>query len=85
MTAGLMALCSHESQVRMAIDKFGTAAVRNAWYNPKQVSEHVLSGYTRVISVWFSILLFCTIFFFCHTQIVNAHLDVITKNAAIEE
>ncbi|ESW08388.1 hypothetical protein PHAVU_009G041500 [Phaseolus vulgaris] len=33
--------------VRMAIHKFGTAAVRNAWYDPKQVSEHVLSGYTR--------------------------------------
>ncbi|XP_014522607.1 uncharacterized protein LOC106779086 isoform X3 [Vigna radiata var. radiata] len=33
--------------VRMAIDKFGTAAVRSAWYDPKQVSEHVLSGYTR--------------------------------------
>ncbi|OIV96890.1 hypothetical protein TanjilG_00472 [Lupinus angustifolius] len=33
--------------VRMAIDKFGTAAVRSAWYDPKLVSEHVLSGYTR--------------------------------------
>ncbi|XP_047171895.1 2-hydroxy-6-oxononadienedioate/2-hydroxy-6-oxononatrienedioate hydrolase isoform X2 [Vigna umbellata] len=33
--------------VRMAIDKFGTAAVRSAWYDPKQVSEHVLGGYTR--------------------------------------
>lgn len=33
--------------VRMVIIKFGTAAVRNAWYNPKQVSEHVLSGYTK--------------------------------------
>ncbi|WVZ20734.1 hypothetical protein V8G54_008056 [Vigna mungo] len=33
--------------VRMAIDKFGTSAVRSAWYDPKQVSEHVLSGYTR--------------------------------------
>ncbi|XP_061356648.1 uncharacterized protein LOC133301072 isoform X2 [Gastrolobium bilobum] len=33
--------------VRMAIDKFGTAAVRNAWYDPKQVSEHVLGGYTK--------------------------------------
>ncbi|XP_027357254.1 uncharacterized protein LOC113866629 isoform X2 [Abrus precatorius] len=33
--------------VRMAIDKFGTAAVRNSWYDPKQVSEHVLSGYTK--------------------------------------
>ncbi|KAL2339505.1 hypothetical protein Fmac_007445 [Flemingia macrophylla] len=33
--------------VRMAIHKFGTAAVQNAWYDPKQVSEHVLSGYTK--------------------------------------
>lgn len=37
--------------VRMAIDKFGTAAVRNAWYDPKQVSEHVLSGYTQPLRV----------------------------------
>lgn len=35
----------------MAIDKFGTAAVRNAWYDPKQVSEHVLSGYTQPLRV----------------------------------
>ena len=45
----------------MAIHKFGTAAVRNAWYDPKQVSEHVLSGYTRVISCDFS---FSYFFFF---------------------
>ncbi|KAL5075376.1 hypothetical protein RYX36_014360 [Vicia faba] len=37
--------------VRMAIDKFGTAAVRNAWYDPKQVSEHVLGGYTKPLRV----------------------------------
>lgn len=37
--------------VRMAIDKFGTAVVRNAWYDPKQVSEHVLSGYTHPLRV----------------------------------
>ncbi|GAU42582.1 hypothetical protein TSUD_302980 [Trifolium subterraneum] len=37
--------------VRMAIDKFGTAAVRNSWYDPKQVSEHVLSGYTKPLRV----------------------------------
>jgi len=49
MTTGLMALSSYESQVRMAIDKFGAAAVRNSWYDPKQVSEHVLSGYTKVM------------------------------------
>ncbi|KAJ1387506.1 Alpha/Beta hydrolase fold [Sesbania bispinosa] len=33
--------------VRMAIDRFGTTAVKNAWYDPNQVSEHVLSGYTK--------------------------------------
>lgn len=37
--------------VRMAIDKFGAAAVRNSWYDPKQVSEHVLSGYTKPLRV----------------------------------
>ncbi|KAI5438133.1 hypothetical protein KIW84_024033 [Lathyrus oleraceus] len=37
--------------VRMAIDKFGTAAVRNVRYDPKQVSEHVLSGYTQPLRV----------------------------------
>ena len=37
--------------VRMAIDKFGTAAVRNAWYDPKQVSEHVLSGCAQPLRV----------------------------------
>ncbi|XP_058007925.1 uncharacterized protein LOC110657634 isoform X2 [Hevea brasiliensis] len=33
--------------IRMLIDKFGTAAVRFAWYDSKQVSEHVLDGYTK--------------------------------------
>ncbi|MED6220267.1 hypothetical protein PIB30_043300 [Stylosanthes scabra] len=33
--------------VRMAINKFGTSAVRNAWYDPKQVADHILSGYTK--------------------------------------
>ncbi|KAI4306985.1 hypothetical protein L6164_030219 [Bauhinia variegata] len=33
--------------VRMVIDKFGIAAVRNSWYNPKQVSQDVLDGYTK--------------------------------------
>ncbi|KAL5569685.1 hypothetical protein UlMin_026260 [Ulmus minor] len=33
--------------VRIIIDKFGIAAVRNAWYNPNQVDEHVLTGYTK--------------------------------------
>ncbi|XP_054798272.1 uncharacterized protein LOC129303178 isoform X2 [Prosopis cineraria] len=33
--------------VRMVIDKFGIAAVRNAWYDPNQVNEHVIDGYTK--------------------------------------
>ncbi|KAK7856835.1 abhydrolase domain-containing protein abhd-5.2, partial [Quercus suber] len=28
--------------VRMVIDKFGIAAIRNAWYNSSQVTEHIL-------------------------------------------
>ncbi|KAJ8537165.1 hypothetical protein K7X08_035566 [Anisodus acutangulus] len=37
--------------VRMIIDKFGLAAVRNAWYDPKQVDDHVLQGYTKPLRV----------------------------------
>lgn len=33
--------------VRMVIDKFGIAAIRNAWYNSSQVTEHILYGYTK--------------------------------------
>ncbi|GAB4832111.1 hypothetical protein Ancab_006131 [Ancistrocladus abbreviatus] len=33
--------------VRMIIDKFGIAAIRNAWYDASQVTEHVLHGYTK--------------------------------------
>ncbi|CAN4105318.1 unnamed protein product [Withania somnifera] len=37
--------------VRMIIDKFGLAAVRNAWYDPKQVDDHVLQCYTKPLRV----------------------------------
>jgi hypothetical protein len=37
MTIEMMALSSYESQVRMAIDKFGAAIVRNSLYDPKRV------------------------------------------------
>ena len=47
--AYLMLKCPHYSQVRMVIDKFGIAAIRNAWYNSSQVTEHILYGYTKVI------------------------------------
>ncbi|XP_021911645.1 uncharacterized protein LOC110825487 isoform X1 [Carica papaya] len=33
--------------VRLLIDKFGIAAVRSAWYDSKQVTDHVLHGYTK--------------------------------------
>ncbi|XVF24281.1 hypothetical protein REPUB_Repub13aG0114100 [Reevesia pubescens] len=33
--------------IRMIIDKFGRAAVRTAWYDSKQVTEHILDGYTK--------------------------------------
>lgn len=33
----------------MVINKFGIAAVRNAWYDSKQVTEDVINGYTKVI------------------------------------
>ncbi|KAK9913897.1 hypothetical protein M0R45_037701 [Rubus argutus] len=33
--------------VRMLINKFGIAAVRNAWYDSKQVTEDVINGYTK--------------------------------------
>ncbi|KAH9605204.1 hypothetical protein KSS87_019436 [Heliosperma pusillum] len=33
--------------VRMIIDKFGISAIKNAWYDATQVSDHVLHGYTK--------------------------------------
>ncbi|XP_057520155.1 uncharacterized protein LOC130800624 isoform X2 [Amaranthus tricolor] len=33
--------------VRMIIDKFGVAAVKNAWYDASQVTDHILQGYTK--------------------------------------
>ncbi|GLT88490.1 hypothetical protein SLE2022_065150 [Rubroshorea leprosula] len=33
--------------VRMIIDKFGIAAVKTAWYDSKQVTDHILQGYTK--------------------------------------
>lgn len=35
-------------QIRMIIDKFGIPAVRSAWYDSNQVSDHVVQGYTKV-------------------------------------
>ncbi|CAK9145877.1 unnamed protein product [Ilex paraguariensis] len=36
--------------VRMVIDRFGIPAIRNSWFDSKQVTDHVLRGYTKVIS-----------------------------------
>ncbi|XP_057982895.1 uncharacterized protein LOC131167879 isoform X2 [Malania oleifera] len=33
--------------VRTVIDKFGVAAIQNAWYDSSQVNDHVLYGYTK--------------------------------------
>ncbi|KAF5201269.1 Alpha/beta hydrolase protein [Thalictrum thalictroides] len=33
--------------VRMVIDKFGIAAIKNAWYDANQITDHVLDGYTK--------------------------------------
>ncbi|KAF9595832.1 hypothetical protein IFM89_005318 [Coptis chinensis] len=33
--------------LRMVIDKFGVAAIRNAWYDASQITDHVLHGYTK--------------------------------------
>lgn len=33
--------------IRMVIDKFGVAAVKIAWHDQNQVSEHILQGYTK--------------------------------------
>ncbi|KAH9310431.1 hypothetical protein KI387_025466, partial [Taxus chinensis] len=33
--------------VRLIMDKYGREAVRNAWYDSKQVPDHVIHGYTK--------------------------------------
>ncbi|XP_062180775.1 uncharacterized protein LOC133885136 isoform X2 [Phragmites australis] len=33
--------------VRWAMDKFGILGVRNAWYDPSKVTDHVVQGYTK--------------------------------------
>ncbi|KAL3653378.1 hypothetical protein CASFOL_003059 [Castilleja foliolosa] len=37
--------------IRMVIDKFGIRAVRAAWYDSNQVSDHVVQGYTKPLKV----------------------------------
>ncbi|OEL35890.1 hypothetical protein BAE44_0003088 [Dichanthelium oligosanthes] len=33
--------------VRWVMDKFGILGVRNAWYDPSKVTDHVIKGYTK--------------------------------------
>ncbi|CAD6272517.1 unnamed protein product [Miscanthus lutarioriparius] len=33
--------------VRWVMDKFGVLGVRNAWYDPSKVTDHVIQGYTK--------------------------------------
>ncbi|CAN6353314.1 unnamed protein product [Urochloa humidicola] len=33
--------------VRWVMDKFGILGVRNAWYDPSKVTDHVIQGYTK--------------------------------------
>ncbi|XP_052138794.1 uncharacterized protein LOC127757322 [Oryza glaberrima] len=33
--------------VRLIMDKFGILAIRNAWYDPSKVTDHVIQGYTK--------------------------------------
>ncbi|KAK4383139.1 hypothetical protein Sango_2803900 [Sesamum angolense] len=37
--------------IRMIIDRFGIQAVRTAWYDSNQVSDHVVQGYTKPLKV----------------------------------
>ncbi|XP_062092282.1 uncharacterized protein LOC133798103 [Humulus lupulus] len=37
--------------IRVIIDKFGRAAVKNSWYDPKKVTEDVLNGYTKPLRI----------------------------------
>ncbi|XP_010278940.1 PREDICTED: uncharacterized protein LOC104612964 isoform X2 [Nelumbo nucifera] len=37
--------------VRIIIDKFGIAAIRNSWYDATQISSHTLCGYTKPLRV----------------------------------
>lgn len=35
------------AMVRLVMDKFGVTGVRNAWYDPSKVTDHVIQGYTK--------------------------------------
>ena len=48
----------------MIIDRFGIAAIRNAWHDSSQITDHVLYGYTKVIYLYICLLSFSFPFFF---------------------
>lgn len=54
----------------MIINKFGTQAVRSAWYDSKQVSDDVLQGYTKVSSTWYS---------FSNTWMIVSFFSILSK------
>ncbi|XP_073124154.1 uncharacterized protein [Henckelia pumila] len=37
--------------IRMIIDKFGISAIRASWYDSNQISENVLRGYTKPLTI----------------------------------
>lgn len=57
--------------VRMIIDKFGIAAVKNAWYDAKQVTDHILQGYTKPLRIkdWDRALVEYTVAMLTDTQV----------------
>ncbi|KAF3774917.1 2-hydroxy-6-oxononadienedioate/2-hydroxy-6-oxononatrienedioate hydrolase [Nymphaea thermarum] len=56
--------------VRLIIDRFGVAAVRNAWYDANKATEHDVNGYTKPLRVkgWDKALLEFTIAMLVHTE-----------------
>lgn len=56
--------------VRMIIDKFGIAAVKNAWYDAKQITDHILQGYTKPLRIkdWDRALVEYTVAMLTNTQ-----------------
>ncbi|CAN6469536.1 unnamed protein product [Victoria cruziana] len=59
--------------VRLIIDRFGIAAVRNAWYDTNKATEHDINGYTKPLRVkgWDKALLEFTIAMLADTETVQ--------------
>ncbi|KAK6135533.1 hypothetical protein DH2020_030704 [Rehmannia glutinosa] len=57
--------------IRMIINKFGIPAVRSAWYDSNQVSDHVVQGYTKVTTCYtFSLRWMMPTFFQCSARLI---------------